>query len=810
MSIFSKIIGDPNEKFLKKLQPIVDEINQLEKKFEPFSNEELKKMTDEFKKRLEKGESLDDILVEVFAVVREVAKKTLNQRHYDVQLVGGIVLHQGKIAEMRTGEGKTLAATLPLYLNALTGKGVHLVTVNDYLARRDAVWMGQIYYFLGLSTGCIVHDAAYIYDPEHKKEEDDEQRDELGGFKVFEEYLRPVSRKEAYQADITYGTNNEFGFDYLRDNMVHSLGQMAQKKHYFAIIDEVDSILIDEARTPLIISAPDAESPKLYEQFARIVPQLKEEVDYNIDEKVKAATLTNDGIDKIEKILGIENIYDEGGARYVHYLEQSLKAYALFKRDKEYVVKDGEVIIVDEFTGRLTPGRRWSDGLHQAVEAKENVRVKEESKTLATITFQNYFRMYKKLAGMTGTALTSAEEFDSVYKLDVVVVSTNKPMIRKYLPDRIYKNEQGKFKAIVQEIKQRSEKGQPMLVGTISIERNELLGAMLRKEGIHCEILNAKQHEREGAIIAQAGKLGAVTVATNMAGRGVDIILGGNPQNPEQSRRVCELGGLHIIGTERHDARRTDNQLRGRSGRQGDPGSSQFFVSLEDELMRRFGSDKIKKMMEVMKVPEDQPIENKLISNAIEKAQARIEGVNFDIRKHILEYDDVMNRHRERIYGMRIEILNASDKEIKEKVKEILNDKELKQYKEKEEKMGDEIRKFEKFVILNTIDMFWMAHLDIMSHLRESVGLRAYGNRDPLVEYKNEGHRLFKKLLQDIDFAIGETLLKAEFKKAPASAEPKVIGTKSKKKVGRNDPCPCGKINQKTGKPMKYKKCCGR
>jgi len=817
MSIFGKIVGDPNERFLKKLQPIVDEINKLEKKFEAFSNEELKKKTEEFKKQIKDGKPLDDILPEAFAAVREAAKRTLNQRHYDVQLMGGIVLHQGKIAEMKTGEGKTLAATLPLYLNALIGKGAHLITVNDYLARRDTVWMGQIYHLLGLSVGCINHEQSFLYDPgyvtsgqaDNSNGERDELRDELGSFKVVQTYLRPVSRKEAYSADITYGTNNEFGFDYLRDNMAHSLGQMVQREHDYAIIDEVDSILIDEARTPLIISAPDAESPKLYEQFARIVPQLKKDTDYNVDEKMKAATLTDKGIDKIEKILGIENIYDEAGVRYVHYLEQSLRANVLFQRDKEYVVKDGEVIIVDEFTGRLMPGRRWSDGLHQAVEAKEKVRVREESRTLATITFQNYFRMYEKLAGMTGTALTSAEEFDNVYKLDVIVVPTNKPLIRKGLPDRVYKSEQGKFKAIVQEVEQRHEKGQPILVGTISIERNELLGAMLRKEGIHCEILNAKQHEREGAIIAQAGKLGAITVATNMAGRGVDIVLGGSPPDKGEAEKIKKLGGVHVIGTERHEARRTDNQLRGRSGRQGDPGSSQFFVSLEDELMRRFGSDRIKGLMETLKVPEDQPIENKLISNAIEKAQSQIEGVNFDMRKHVLEYDDVMNKHRERIYKTRKEILTASEVEIKKKVKELLNDEELKKYKQKEEKIGEDIRKIEKFVILNTIDMFWMAHLDTMDHLRESVGLRAYGHRDPLVEYKNEGHRLFKKLLQDIDFAIGETLLKAEFKKGPAPAEPQAIEGKPKKKVGRNEPCPCGKTNPETGKPFKYKKCSG-
>jgi len=813
MSIFNKIIGDPNERFLKKLWPIVEKINQLESKFERFSNEELKQKTRDFKQQLKDGKSFDDILPEAFAAVRESAKRTLNQRHFDVQMLGGIVLHQGKIAEMKTGEGKTLAATLSLYLNALTGKGAHLVTVNDYLARRDVVWMGQIYDFLGLTIGCLNHESSFLYDPEYKAESksEDKIRDELGSFKVVQDFLRPCSRKEAYQADITYGTNNEFGFDYLRDNLVYPVRNnisngvydipVVQRPFNYAIVDEVDSILIDEARTPLIISSPDAESPKLYEQFAGIVPQLQENVDYNIDAKDRAVTLTNEGIDKIEKILGIGNIYDTAGVHNVHYLEQSLRAHVLFTRDKEYVVKDGEVIIVDEFTGRLMPGRRWSDGLHQAVEAKEKVRVNQESKTLATVTFQNYFRMYEKLAGMTGTALTSAEEFDSVYKLDVVIIPTNKPMIRKKLPDRIYKNESGKFRAIVDDINARHEKGQPVLVGTISIEKNELLGALLRKEGIHCEMLNAKQHEREGAIIAQAGKFGAVTVATNMAGRGVDIILGGNPPSPDEAQRVVELGGLHVIGTERHEARRIDNQLRGRSGRQGDPGSSQFFVSLEDELMRRFGSDRIKKMMETLGVPDDQPIQAKFISGAIEKAQAKIEGYNFDARKHLLEYDDVMNKHREKIYRMRKEILSAPNEKIKEEALEIIGEENLKNYEEREKSIGaDEMRNLEKFVMLNTIDMFWTAHLDSMTHLRESVGLRAYGQRDPLVEYKNEGHRLFKKLLEDIDNFVAEILLKGEIKKAPTS---KIAESKGKVKVGRNDPCPCG-----SGK--KYKKCHGK
>ena len=826
MSIFAKIFKDPNERFLKKIQPIVDEVNKLENKFEKFSDKDLKKITLEFKKRLEKGETLNNILPEAFAVVRESAKRTLKQRHFDVQLIGGIIMHQGKIAEMKTGEGKTLAATLPLYLNALTGKGCHLVTVNDYLAKRDTVWMGQIYHFLGLSVGCITHDAAYLYDPEYTREnpkfqssnnkqipnsndqnsELDKKRDVLGGFKVFEEYLRPVSRKEAYQADITYGTNNEFAFDYLRDNMVYEPSQIVQRELNYAIIDEIDSILIDEARTPLIISAPDTESPKMYEQFSRIIPHLEKDVDYTIDEKHKSAVLTDQGIDKVEKILGIDNIYGEKGVQFIHYLEQSLRAYTLFKKDRDYVVKNGEVIIVDEFTGRLMPGRRWSDGLHQAIEAKEGVRVREESRTLATITFQNYFRMYRKLAGMTGTALTSAEEFDSVYNLEVVVVPTNKPMIRIDLPDRVYKTEFGKFKAIIKEVKERHQKGQPILIGTVSIEKNELLGAMLKKEGIPCEILNAKHHEREGAIIAQAGRFGAVTVATNMAGRGVDIILGGNPPDSKEAEKVKNVGGLHVIGTERHEARRIDNQLRGRAGRQGDPGSSQFFVSLEDDLMKKFGSDRIKRMMEVLKIPEDQPIENKIVSNAIEKAQARIEGINFDIRKHVLEYDDVMNKHRERIYKMRREILIASDEEIKKKIKELFNEEELKQYEEKTKNLSPEqVRKFEKFVILNTIDTFWMRHLDTMSYLRDSVGLRAYGQKDPLVEYKNEGHRLFKKLLEEIDLTIAEILLKAEPKVPSLSSQDNGSNQniqKPKQKIGRNDPCPCG-----SGK--KYKRCCG-
>jgi len=829
MPILSKIFGDANEKYLKKLQPIVDKINGLEKEFEGFSNDQLKAKTQDLRMRINRSstainEVLDDILPEAFAQVREAAKRTLNQRHFDVQLLGGIVLHQGKIAEMKTGEGKTLAATLPVYLNALEGKGVHVVTVNDYLAKRDTVWMGQIYYLLGMSVGCIVHDAAFVYDPKYQQEtqnskvksqnynlklktdERDEVRDTLGAFKVVESYLRPVARKEAYAADITYGTNNEFGFDYLRDNMVYDLSQQVQRGFNYAIVDEVDSILIDEARTPLIISIPDMESSRWYEEFAKIIPKLDFQTDYEIDEKRKAVTLTEEGINKVEKILGMGNIYEEKGIKYVHHLEQALRAQVLFKKDRDYVVKDGQVIIVDEFTGRLMPGRRWSGGLHQAIEAKEGVRVQPESLTLASITFQNYFRMYKKLAGMTGTAATSAEEFDKVYGLDVIIVPTNKPMIRQDLPDRVYKSAEGKFKAVVKEIKERHDRGQPILVGTTSIEKNEYLGKLLEREGIPHQILNAKHHEKEGEIIAQAGKLGAVTIATNMAGRGVDIILGGNPPDPGEAQKVKELGGLHVIGTERHEARRIDNQLRGRSGRQGDPGSSQFFVSLEDDLMRIFGGERIQHLMGFLKVPEDQPIEAKMISGAIESAQSKIEGLNFDLRKYVLEYDDVMNKHREVIYKKRKKFL-----EIRNWKLEIRNwtkgDQENKALDEKEKELGENFDRVAKIVALRTLDILWMNHLEEMEALRDSVRLRAYGQRDPLVEYKTEGHKMFKRLLETIETGIVQTILRASLKPQPASASvpqsPRPWKIEDRKKVGRNDPCPCG-----SGK--KYKKCCGR
>jgi len=814
MSILTKILGDANERYLKKLQPIVEEINQFKSKFESFSDEQLKGKTQGLKEKIKKSASLDEILPEAFAQVREAAKRTLGQCHFDCQLIGGIVLHQGKIAEMRTGEGKTLTATLPLYLNTLEGKGCYLVTVNDYLAKRDTVWMGQIYHTLGLSVGCIVHEGAYLYDPTYQPESSqrDEVRDRVGSFKVVESYLKPCSRKEAYLADITYGTNNEFGFDYLRDNMAYDLADQVQRGFNYAIVDEVDSILIDEARTPLIISTPDVESSKWYQEFAKIIPKIDPKTDYQIDEKLRVVTLTESGINKVEKILGVGNIYEEKGIKYLHHLEQALRAQTLFKKDRDYVVKDGQVIIVDEFTGRLMPGRRWSGGLHQAIEAKEGVRVQPESLTLASITFQNYFRMYKKLAGMTGTAATSAEEFDKVYGLEVIVVPTNKPMIRKDLPDRVYKTEAGKFKAVVQEIKEKYQKGQPVLVGTTSIERNEYLGKLLEREGIPRQILNAKHHEREGEIIAQAGKLGTVTIATNMAGRGVDIILGGNPPNSEEAKKVIELDGLHVIGTERHEARRVDNQLRGRSGRQGDSGSSQFFVSLEDDLMRIFGGEKIKSLMSVFKVPEDQPIEAGLVSKAIEEAQAKVEGFNFDTRKHLLDYDDVLNKHREVIYKKRRELLETKD--LKLKIEDWLKTpEERKALEEKSKELGENFNQVANFIALRILDFLWVGHLENMEYLRDSVRLRAYGQQDPLVEYKSEAHKMFQGLIRSFEEMFVKTILSASLRPQPTQTffQPQSAKTNVKQsfknKPGRNDPCPCGKEDS-TGKVIKYKKCC--
>ncbi len=647
MSFLTKLFGDPNARVVQKLQPTIDIIAGLESKLRELSDEQLASQTADFRRRLDSGQPLDHVLPEAFACVREAARRNLGQRHFDVQLIGGLVLHRGQIAEMRTGEGKTLTATAPVYLNALEGKGVHVVTVNDYLARRDCVWMGRVYAALGMSVGCINHEVAYLYDPAATNDD------------ASLTSLRPVPRREAYHADITYGTNNEFGFDYLKDNMVWREEQMVQRPLAYAIVDEVDSILIDEARTPLIISAPAEEAAQKYYDVARFVDTLAENTDYNVDEKMKAATFTEAGMARAEQWLGVKNLYEEGGYQMVHHLDQALKARALFRLDRDYVVRDGEVVIVDEFTGRLMFGRRYSEGLHQAIEAKENVKIQRESLTLATVTFQNYFRLYKKLAGMTGTALTEAEEFFKIYNLDVVSIPTHRPMVRQDHSDRVYKNETGKFGAVVAEVKRLYEAGQPVLVGTISIEKNEILSELLKREGVPHELLNAKNHEREAAIIAQAGRKGAVTIATNMAGRGVDIILGGSPPEEAAAAFVRQAGGLHVLGTERHEARRIDNQLRGRGGRQGDPGSTQFFVSLEDDLMRIFGSDRVKGLMERLGLPDDVPIENKIVSKSIESAQKKVEGNNFDIRKHLVEYDDVLNKQREAIYNRRRQVLKA-------------------------------------------------------------------------------------------------------------------------------------------------------
>ena len=836
MEFLSKIFGDGTTKKLKTLEPLVAQINTYEHKMSALSDDALKAKTQEFRKRLrsEEGpaETLDDILPEAFAVVRETAKRVLKQRHYDVQLMGGIILHQGNISEMKTGEGKTLVATLPTYLNALEGLGVHVVTVNDYLSRRDTVWMGQLYSALGLSIAVINHDSSYIYDPTHK--ELDEKRDQLGAFKVFHQFLRPCTRREAYAADITYGTNNEFGFDYLRDNVVYAKSALVQREHHYAIVDEIDSILIDEARTPLIISAPAQESEDLYRTFSRIAMHLKKDEDYAVDEKLKAIQLTDSGIEKAEHALGVENIYTEKGIKYVHHLETAVRAQALFERDKDYVVRDDEVIIVDEFTGRLQPGRRWSEGLHQAIEAKEGVQVQRESRTVASITFQNYFRFYKKLSGMTGTALTSHEEFYKVYGLEVIPVPTNQRVARIDGNDLIFQTEQGKFKAVAKKIKELHDTGQPVLVGTVSIEKNELLSAYLNKEGIPHKVLNAKQHESEGEVIAQGGRKGSVVVATNMAGRGVDIKLGGNPASQEEYEEVKRLGGLFVLGTERHEARRIDNQLRGRAGRQGDPGGTQFFVSLEDTLMRVFASDAIKTMMGRFGIPEDQPIENKMISRALENAQTKIEGFNFDARKHVLAYDDVMNQQRKTVYERRGKLLRGDGAYAREFLDEITEGREdlKKLIEEKKQTLGEEVfwdgvRK----LALQTMDMLWMEHLEAMDYMRSSVNLRAYGQRDPLVEYKREGLRLFRdmqdsvkshfmELLPNIGagaFAHEEQKLKEVHENArligdvarPTDSASAGTIKREGEKVGRNDPCPCG-AKRPDGTPVKYKNCHGK
>lgn len=832
---FLKKKFDPNAREIKRLTEMVKVINSLEPDCQKLSDAELRAKTDQFRMRLARGETLDDLLPEAFAVVREAARRTLNMRHFDVQLMGGIVLHEGRIAEMKTGEGKTLVATLPVYLNALTGQGVHVVTVNDYLARRDAEWMGKVYEFLGLSVGVIVHGLS------------------------FEE------RRAAYMADVTYGTNNEFGFDYLRDNMVVDPSQLVQRELNYAIVDEVDSILIDEARTPLIISGAAEDSARYYEQFARIAPQLKRERDYTVDEKAKTIAMTEEGLARVERILGIDDLFDERHFELNHYLNQALKAKEFFQRDRDYVVVDGEVVIVDEFTGRLMPGRRYSEGLHQAIEAKEGVPVLQESQTLASITYQNYFRMYKKLAGMTGTAKTEEQEFIKIYNMDVVVIPTNKPMIRVDYPDAVYKTEKAKFEAVVREIEERHKTGQPILVGTISIEKSEKLSAMLKARGIPHEVLNAKNHAREAEIIALAGQRGAVTIATNMAGRGTDIVLG---------EGVQELGGLHVIGTERHEARRIDNQLRGRAGRQGDPGSSRFYVSLEDDLMRLFGSERIMGLMERLGWEDDQVIDHPQISKAIENAQKKVENRHFEIRRQVLEYDDVLNKQREVIYAQRRAVLlnedigshisemfatvfsrlvnqYADEKVVPEEwdldsllkayseitgrpaqltpaelakmkpaqMAEALRQEALAAYALREAEYGPEMmRRIEKLVLLQVTDSRWMEHLRAMDDLREGIGLRAYGQKDPLVEYQFEAYNMFQQLVAGIQ----EDCLKLLFRVRlvdPSQAQPKdrLQGAQTNRggeaptraprkvdqKVGRNDPCPCG-----SGK--KYKRCCGR
>ena len=841
-SLIKKIFGDPNEKELKNIQPIVDKINALEPEMERMSSANLQAKTAEFKLRLQKGETLDDILPEAFAVVREASKRATGLRHFDVQLVGGVVLHRGKISEMRTGEGKTLVATLPVYLNALTGHGVHVVTVNDYLARRDSVDMGRIYNFLGLTVGLIVHDLDF------------------------------AERKAAYQADITYGTNNEFGFDYLRDNMVVDRDQMVQRELNYCIVDEVDSILIDEARTPLIISGPGEKSADLYKVIARIVANMKEGEDYTVDEKQKQVAPTEVGIAKAEKALGVSNLYDtEHGVDFSHHIMCAIKAKTLMIRDRDYVVKDGEIIIVDEFTGRLMYGRRYSEGLHQAIEAKEGVVVQRESQTLATITFQNYFRMYKKLAGMTGTAKTEEQEFQKIYGLDVVVVPTNKPMIRTDYPDVIYKTRAAKYRAVVKEIVELHKAGRPVLVGTTSITQSEDLSALLKKQGIPHNVLNAKYHEKEAMIVADAGQPGQVTIATNMAGRGTDIVLG---------EGVAEKGGLHILGTERHESRRIDNQLRGRCARQGDPGSSRFYLSLEDDLMRLFGSDKIKGMMDKLGMEEDEPIENKIVTSSIENAQKKVEERNFNIRKMVLEYDDVMNQQREVIYKERRKVLDQEDLrptimefthkivdramtmycppesysedwdlknlvryceeffapfgELKEEKLADLGREEIGEYLHKlaediyasrEEEITPEImRELENLVMLKVVDNHWMEHLDAMDMLREGVGLRAYGQKDPLVEYKFEAFDMFEAMIEAIEDDVVKYMYRVNVVSQPMMTmddhlenatmnNPTVDTTEGEAvkqpvvnngpEIGRNDPCPCG-----SGK--KYKNCCGK
>jgi len=903
LNIFTKVL-DLNQRELNRLQKIVDSINKLESKVKKFKEEDFIQKTDNFKKRLKKGESLENMLPEAYALMREAARRTIGMRAYDVQLMAAVALFEGKVAEQKTGEGKTLSAIFPLYLRALSQNGAHLVTVNDYLARRDAGWNAPAFAYSGLTTAVIAGEQkSYIYDLEYSDKSHGDER---------LEHLKPITRKEAYQADITYGTNNEFGFDYLRDNMVSALDQMVQRGHYFAIVDEVDSILIDEARTPLIISAPDTDPTDKYYRFAGVVGNLNQDTDFIIDEKSRSATLTEHGIAKVEKILGVDNLYEKD-FESIHHIENALRAKTLYHRDQQYVVKDGEVVIVDEFTGRLMPGRRWSDGLHQAVEAKEDVRIQQESKTLATISFQNYFRMYETLSGMTATAATEADEFKKIYNLDVVVVPTNEPVARTDHGDMVYKTVRAKYGALVGDIEERRNKGQPVLVGTTSIEKNEVVGQLLKHKKIPHNILNAKNHEREAMIIADAGKPGAVTVATNMAGRGVDIVLGGSkPEKPDgvdtekwkkskdyqkwqkEHDKVIAAGGLHVIGTERHESRRIDNQLRGRSGRQGDPGSSRFYLSLEDDLMRIFGGEQISGIMSRLKLPEDQPIENKLVSRVIEQAQTKVEGFHFDMRKRLVEYDDVANQQREIIYSLRRRVLESNNlkEEILEKLGhqidfmllvswaeeeekpqietlmgslleilpfdeqsrlslrtklESIKDKEKMReflvslvedtYGAREKQVGEEVmRSIEKYAYLGSIDHLWIDHIDHIDGLREGITLRAYGQRDPLVEFKNEAYELFERLVDRINEELSRRIFRIAVARAPSEiplaqartneddrdniglaettadttaqtgeplikrTSPKDVAGSNVKKIGRNDPCWCG-----SGK--KWKKC---
>ena len=870
VTLLRKFIGDPSEKAVDKIErDLVPIINALEANLLGLSDDELRDKTDQLRERLTMGETTDDLLPEAFAVVREAARRHLGQRHYDVQLIGGVVLHRGQIAEMKTGEGKTLVATLAVYLNALAGQGVHVVTVNDYLARRDPVWMGPIYHGLGLSVGCLQHDTAFRYDPEVAVAPN--------GMKS----LRQISRQEAYESDVLYGTNNEFGFDYLRDNMAIEPTQRVQRERHYAIVDEVDNILIDEARTPLIISGPAEEPVQNYYTFAKLTPHLDPDEDYTIDERTQAISLSQEGIGKMEHWTKVNNLYDPDNYHLVHYIENALNAQVQKNRDKDYVVRDGEVVIVDEFTGRLQFGRRWSDGLHQAVEAKEGLKIQRESVTYATITLQNYFRMYRKLAGMTGTAATESDEFYKIYGLEVSVIPTNLPMIREDESDLVFQNAESKWRSVVEDIVKIHEAGRPILIGTTSIEASEELSELLKRRGVPHQVLNAKNHEQEAAIVAQAGSLGAVTVSTNMAGRGTDIILGGSstedPAWQSQHDRVIDLGGLHVMGTEHHDARRIDNQLRGRSGRQGDPGSSRFYVALEDELMQRFGGDRIKSVMGWSGMDEELPIENKLITKSISSAQVKVEGYHFDIRKHLLNFDDVLNTQREVIYADRERILNGDN--LREKVVEMLrqefaelitkhlpgrhaddwnvtsfiselilicplppdlsDEEQVYQWKQEElaRKLSDyaetvyekresdlgseQMRTLERLLLLRAIDLHWVNHLTAMENLRTGIGLHAYGQRDPLVMYRSEGHKTFQELLRRMRVDVVHSLFHLTVTQQPtngasrqraadsAKASPMqaIVGNGRKagpggNKIGRNAPCPCG-----SGK--KYKRCCG-